>query len=235
MPIHYSASDSDQAFVGRWPGQGGLSLQAAVSGRIDARRVGAAGLHGTVGGAGAQTTFKPDKVSWGVRQALLFPNSRHRRRVVPQHPRGRVDSDKPLAPMSWAQRLKRVFAIDIESCPDCGGKLRVIASIEEPGLIAKILGHVHDCRDAGGRAPKVGALRRRRSSCRAPRCGGWYRCKGTPGGYAGSAPVKLKVGGIPQGRIRSVAGLQIRKRSRGCWQAQVAGQPGSFGGRMGGH
>jgi hypothetical protein len=25
------------------------------------------------------------------------------------------------------QRLKRVFAIDIETCPDCGGTLRVIA------------------------------------------------------------------------------------------------------------
>lgn len=58
--------------------------------------------------------------------------------------------------MSWAQRLKRVFAIDIESCPDCGGKLRVIASIEEPGLIAKILGHVQPCDAAVGpdaRAP----------------------------------------------------------------------------------
>jgi hypothetical protein len=40
------------------------------------------------------------------------------------------------------QRLKRVFAIDIETCPDCGGKLRVIACIEEPTLIARILGHV---------------------------------------------------------------------------------------------
>jgi hypothetical protein len=29
--------------------------------------------------------------------------------------------------MSWAQRLKRVFAIDIETCRQCGGKLRVIA------------------------------------------------------------------------------------------------------------
>jgi hypothetical protein len=28
------------------------------------------------------------------------------------------------------QRLKRVFAIDIETCPDCGGALRVIACIE---------------------------------------------------------------------------------------------------------
>jgi hypothetical protein len=39
------------------------------------------------------------------------------------------------------QRLKRVFAIDIESCPDCGGTLRVIACIEAPALIARILGH----------------------------------------------------------------------------------------------
>jgi len=31
--------------------------------------------------------------------------------------------------MSWMQRLKRVFAIDIEACPECGGKLRVIACI----------------------------------------------------------------------------------------------------------
>jgi hypothetical protein len=53
-----------------------------------------------------------------------------------------VDSDKPLAPMSWMQRLKRVFSIDIEKCPDCGGKLRVIACIEGPQLIRKILAHV---------------------------------------------------------------------------------------------
>jgi rRNA maturation protein Nop10 len=38
--------------------------------------------------------------------------------------------------MSRARRLKRVFAIDIETCPHCGEKLRVIASIEEPALIA---------------------------------------------------------------------------------------------------
>jgi hypothetical protein len=37
------------------------------------------------------------------------------------------------------QRLKRVFAIDIETCSDCGGTLRVIACIEDPPLIAKIL------------------------------------------------------------------------------------------------
>ena len=44
--------------------------------------------------------------------------------------------------MNWAQRLKRVFGIDIEACARCGGKLAVIASIEEPDVIAKILAHL---------------------------------------------------------------------------------------------
>jgi hypothetical protein len=40
------------------------------------------------------------------------------------------------------QRLKRVFAIEIERCRRRGGKLEVIASIEEPALIERILAHV---------------------------------------------------------------------------------------------
>jgi hypothetical protein len=38
--------------------------------------------------------------------------------------------------------LKRVFAIEIERCGRCGGKLCVIASIEEPALIERILASV---------------------------------------------------------------------------------------------
>ena len=53
-----------------------------------------------------------------------------------------MDHDKPRAPMTWMQRLKRVFAIDIKTCPECGGKLRVVACIEDPPLITKILSHV---------------------------------------------------------------------------------------------
>ncbi len=44
--------------------------------------------------------------------------------------------------MTWAQRLKRVFAIDIDTCRRCGGTLRVIASIEEPQVIERILEHL---------------------------------------------------------------------------------------------
>ena len=42
------------------------------------------------------------------------------------------------------QRLKRVFAIDIETCSECGGDVRIIASIEDPALINKILAHLDE-------------------------------------------------------------------------------------------
>ena len=51
-------------------------------------------------------------------------------------------ADPPTAPLTWAQRLKRVFEIDITLCPLCGGQLRVIADITDPDLIRKILEHV---------------------------------------------------------------------------------------------
>ncbi len=40
--------------------------------------------------------------------------------------------------MTWAQRLKRVFGIDIETCPACGGAQRIFACIEDPVVIKKI-------------------------------------------------------------------------------------------------
>jgi len=55
--------------------------------------------------------------------------------------------------MSWARGLKRVFGVEIESCAHCGGKLKIIASIEEPQVIAKILSHLE--RTAGTPQPQV--------------------------------------------------------------------------------
>ena len=44
--------------------------------------------------------------------------------------------------MTWAQRLKRVFNIDVETCHVCGGTARVIACIEDRVIIKKILMHL---------------------------------------------------------------------------------------------
>lgn len=70
----------------------------------------------------------------------------HRGRGAPQRPVSGADPAKPSPPrhvaLSWARRLKRVFGVQIESCTRCGGKLKIIASIEEAQLIAKILSHL---------------------------------------------------------------------------------------------
>ncbi len=44
--------------------------------------------------------------------------------------------------MTWAQRLKRVFNIDIEICSKCCGAVRVIACIEDPVVTDKILAYL---------------------------------------------------------------------------------------------
>jgi hypothetical protein len=51
-----------------------------------------------------------------------------------------------------------VFGIDIETCEQCGGKVKVIASIENPAVIGKILGHL------ASRVPPSEPLRRHPAS-----------------------------------------------------------------------
>lgn len=82
---------------------------------------------------------------------VFAPASPDRARIVPGTRTGpanqasqpaRVSAADRQRGLTWARRLKRVFAIDIETCPQCGGRLRVIASIEEPAVIERILGHL---------------------------------------------------------------------------------------------
>ena len=73
--------------------------------------------------------------------------------------------------MSWMQRLKRVFHIDIEHCGVCGGTLRVIACIDTPEVIETILTHLA-AREAGAinhpRAPPLRASRAEPPACPSP-------------------------------------------------------------------
>lgn len=59
--------------------------------------------------------------------------------------------------MSWARRLKRVFGIEIEQCARCGGRLKVIASIEEPELIERILAHRRERGEEAAPTASLGA------------------------------------------------------------------------------
>lgn len=62
----------------------------------------------------------------------------------PRRPEGLHLEDPPPSPDDTAPelRLRRVFHIDVRLCERCGGTARIIACIENPELIRRILSHL---------------------------------------------------------------------------------------------
>jgi len=88
---------------------------------------------------------------------VLAPHAGLRAAIVPgasgkpgEHPE---EHARAPARMSWARLLKRVFDIDVEHCPQCGGDLKIIAAIEEPAVMVRILTHLGLPARAPPRAP----------------------------------------------------------------------------------
>ena len=108
---------------------------------------------------------------------VFAPHSKYRAWVTParrgQGKKGQAAQQQPdqtpaerRASMTWAQRLKRVFNIDIETCSVCAGAVKIIASIEDPAVINKILTHLDKKAATAGTA--------RLPECRAPPATGWF-------------------------------------------------------------
>ncbi len=86
--------------------------------------------------------------------ALYFPiSAKLRALVVPAGPEEATGESEHIATesgcahgrparISWARLLKRVFEIDMEHCPNCGGELKIIAAILESAVIERILTHL---------------------------------------------------------------------------------------------
>lgn len=91
---------------------------------------------------------------------VLAPNAKWRSQVVPAQTDSEtlspaeteVSEIDPLASsgekkgvgryISWSRLLRRVFDLDMEACPNCGGSVKIIAAIEDPAVIKKILNHL---------------------------------------------------------------------------------------------
>ena len=86
---------------------------------------------------------------------VLGPHYKYRKQIVPKPPAPPVLSldqvDQVIGPQQlqmkrknipWARLLSRVFNIDVETCIKCGGKMKMIAAIEDPKVIRKILDHL---------------------------------------------------------------------------------------------
>jgi hypothetical protein len=88
---------------------------------------------------------------------VLAPNAKLRALVVPQGSAQPQEASEAVVAtaceaepiqfrsgrISWARLLKRVFDIDMHTCPNCGGgELKIIAAILERPVIEKILTHL---------------------------------------------------------------------------------------------
>jgi len=89
---------------------------------------------------------------------VLAPNAKLRPLLVPQRLPAQAEAGTEAAAaaecdvetvharsdrISWARLLKRVFDIDMQHCPHCGGgELKIIVAILERPVIEKILTHL---------------------------------------------------------------------------------------------
>lgn len=114
------------------------------------------------------------RVNLVLYHGLLAPRAAWRAEVVPRPvPLATADAverqvtsepDVTLRPVargaSWADLMRRAFAIDVLACPRCGGRLRLIALIEASATARRILTHLDLPADVPrpvpARAPPVG-------------------------------------------------------------------------------
>ncbi len=109
---------------------------------------------------------------------VFAPNSKHLLMITPSgrgkvskdnhsiHPDDRTPAERHAA-MTWVQRLKLVFNIDIGTYEQCQGPFRIFACVEDPAVIRQILAHLsgRESADAQARLPPE---RGRRSHQRFP-------------------------------------------------------------------
>jgi hypothetical protein len=105
---------------------------------------------------------------------VLAPAARYRSQVVPSvhAENGEADADDPADGVagssgsasastavtrprnySWAELMQRVFEVDVFECPECGGRMRILAAIHPPRATRAIL----ECLGLSSRAPPVTA------------------------------------------------------------------------------
>jgi len=79
----------------------------------------------------------------------------HRNPAVAPKPHVPPDAAPRPRRISWSELLRRVFAVDVLRCPDCGSRMRILATIHPPEATQAIL----TCLGLPVRAPPIPAAR----------------------------------------------------------------------------
>ena len=101
-----------------------------------------AGGRATHGAVAENSHLAVDAVDEDPMTQLLGHSINYRIAAGPQAGRNECKQLERRASLSWAQRLKLVFNIDIETCREYGCAVKVIACIEDPWIIRNILTHL---------------------------------------------------------------------------------------------
>ena len=53
----------------------------------------------------------------------------------------------------WAQLMARSFALDVEKCPKCNGRMKLVTLVQDPKSLARFLRHLGEPNEPPVRAP----------------------------------------------------------------------------------
>ena len=152
VPLHHPPGPGQRTRANQGRRTSGAQAQDALARRHHAPADVAALVHAAAGRAGTAAAPAPDSVwcplNFAARSeraplrehGVLAPNAKLRTLVVPQAPARAAPAAPPAeceaicahhrpVRLSWAKLLRRVFEIDMEHYPNCGGKLKIIAVI----------------------------------------------------------------------------------------------------------
>jgi len=93
---------------------------------------------------------------------VLASASPWRSRIAPKPPLEAAAASEPTTPKraggyrGWAQLLARTFGVDVLACPNCQGRMKLIAMLTDPRSIARYLAAVGEATELPRRSPNRG-------------------------------------------------------------------------------
>jgi len=92
------------------------------------------------------TSHIPDKGQVMIRYYGLYSNA-HRGKMLkagadPSSPPLVEDGHLYVPSKGWAEMIRKVYVVDPLLCPSCGGRMKIVAFIEEPKVIDRIIRHL---------------------------------------------------------------------------------------------